>query len=382
MPSQHGGLNQISDLVRSTLHPINPFRIVGRIVRGSGPPPGTSPGTVIHTGPRRIEKPVVRVIRYGSSGFEEESWDQIPSPLPTPAPDEGVLWVNVDGLHDVALLQTLGDAMGFHPLAMEDVAHVGQRPKFEEYDDHLFLLIHMLGVQDESRQVTDEQVSLLVGPGYLFSFQEAGGDVFEPVRERLRAGKGRIRSRGADYLAYALLDALVDSYFHIVERLGEWTEELEREVLERPSEATMHQVHELKRELLVLRRSTWPLREITSAFVRSENELVDPSTKIYLRDVHDHSYQLMDTVEILRDVASGLRDLYLSSVSSRTNEVMKVLTIMASIFIPLTFVAGVYGMNFEYMPELGVPWAYPAVLLGMVAAALGMLALFRWKEWI
>jgi magnesium transporter len=382
MSSEHRSLNQISDLVKSTLNPINPIRIVGRIVRGAGPPPGTSPGTVIHTGPRRIEKPVVRAIRYGPTGLEEESWDRIPSPLPTPTPGEGVLWVNVDGLHDVALLQTLGDAMGFHPLAMEDVAHVGQRPKFEEYDEHLFLLIHMLGLHPESRQITDEQVSLLVGPGYLFSFQEAAGDVFDPVRERLRAGKGRIRSRGSDYLAYALLDALVDSYFQIVERIGEWTEELEREVLESPTDDTMHQVHELKRELLVLRRSVWPLREITSGFVRSESELVDPATRIYLRDVHDHSYQIMDTVEILRDVASGIRDLYLSSVGNRTNEVMKVLTIMASIFIPLTFVAGVYGMNFEHMPELGVPWAYPGVLLAMLAGALGMLWFFRRRGWI
>jgi magnesium transporter len=382
MPSQHGGLNQISDLVRSTLHPINPFRIMGRIVRGPGPPPGTSPGTVIHTGHRRVEKPVVRVIRYGPSGLEEEPWDEIPSELPVPARGDGVLWVNVIGLHDTVLLEELGEAMGFHPLAMEDVAHVGQRPKFEEYEDHLFLLVHMLSLHDEARQINDEQVSFMVGPGYLFSFQEAAGDVFDPVRDRLRAGKGRIRVRGSDYLAYALLDALVDSYFHIVERLGEWTEELERRVLDSRSEDTMHQIHELKRELLLLRRSTWPIREITSAFVRSESELVDPSTKIYLRDVHDHSYQLMDTVEILRDVASGVRDLYLSNVSNRTNEVMKVLTIMASIFIPLTFVAGVYGMNFEHMPELAVPWAYPAVLLGMLGAALGMLALFRWKEWI
>jgi magnesium transporter len=382
MPSDNGGLNQISSLVRSTLQPINPFRIVGRIVRGAGAPPGTSPGTIIHTGPRRVEEPVVQVIRYGPSGLEESRWDEIPPELPIPEPGQGVLWVNVDGLHDTALLERLGGAVGFHPLAMEDVAHVGQRPKLEEYDEHLFLLVHMLSLDEEPRRIIDEQVSVMVGPGYLFSFQEASGDVFDPVRERLRAGKGRIRHRGSDYLAYALLDALVDSYFHIVERLGEWTEELEGEVLEAPSTTSMHQVHELKRELLVLRRSIWPLREITSSFVRTESELVDPATRVYLRDVHDHSYQLMDTVEILREMASGIRDLYLSSVSNRTNQVMKVLTIMASIFIPLTFVAGVYGMNFEYMPELTVPWAYPAVLMGMLTAGLGMLWVFRRKGWI
>ena len=380
MSTEHHSLNQLSGLVKSTLDPINPFRIVGRLVRGSGPPPGTSPGTVIHTGARRLSRPVITALRYGDAGLEEDRWEGVPPELPVP--EQGVLWVNVDGLHDVGLLEALGQAMGFHPLAMEDVAHVGQRPKLEEYDDHLLLLLHMLRLDQEKRQITDEQVSVLVGRGYLFSFQEAVGDVFEPVRERLRAGKGRIRSRGADYLAYALLDALVDSYFHIIERLGEWTEELEEEVLEGHSGDTMHRVHALKRELLVVRRSIWPLREITSAFLRSESPLVDAATKVYLRDVNDHSYHLIDTVEILREMSSGIRDLYLSRVGNRTNEVMKVLTIMASIFIPLTFVAGVYGMNFEHMPELEVPWAYPAVLLGMLAAALGMLWIFRRKGWI
>jgi magnesium transporter len=380
MSTEHHSLNQLSGLVKSTLDPINPFRIVGRLVRGSGPPPGTSPGTVIHTGARRLSQPVITALQYGDAGLEEDRWEGVPPELPVP--EQGVLWVNVDGLHDVGLLEALGQAMGFHPLAMEDVAHVGQRPKLEEYDDHLLLLVHMLRLDEEKRQITDEQVSVLVGRGYLFSFQEAVGDVFEPVRERLRAGKGRIRSRGADYLAYALLDALVDSYFHIIERLGEWTEELEEEVLEGHSGDTMHRVHALKRELLVVRRSIWPLREITSAFLRSESPLVDSATKVYLRDVNDHSYHLIDTVEILREMSSGIRDLYLARVGNRTNEVMKVLTIMASIFIPLTFVAGVYGMNFEYMPELEVPWAYPVVLLGMLAAALGMLWIFRKKGWI
>jgi magnesium transporter len=225
-------------------------------------------------------------------------------------------------------------------------------------------------------------VSIVVGPGFLFSFQQTQGDVFEPVRDRIRSGKGKIRSRGSDYLAYALMDALVDSYFHVLERLGDEAERLETEVIEATSEAAMEALHHLKRELLVLRRSIWPLRDLTSAFQRCDPELVDEATKVYVRDVHDHCYQLIDTVEILRDVTTGIRDLHLSNVSNRTNEVMKVLTVMASIFIPLTFVVGIYGMNFDYMPELGVRWAYPAVLAGMFAVALGMLGYFRRKGWL
>jgi magnesium transporter len=272
--------------------------------------------------------------------------------------------------------------MGFHPLVMEDVAHVGQRPKIEEYDDHLFVIVHMLQVREEPFQILDEQVSLVVHKGMLFSFQESPGDVFEAVRERIRAGRVQLRSRGADYLAYALIDALVDSYFKIVERLGERAEQLEAEVVNEPSPETMHRVHELKRELLVLWRSVWPLREMLGNFMRVESELITDTTKLYLRDVYDHSSQLMDTAEVLRDITSGMRDLYLSDMSHRQNEVMKVLTVMASIFIPLTFVVGIYGMNFEYMPELAIGWAYPAVLAGLVGIGLGMLWYFRRKGWL
>jgi magnesium transporter len=303
--------------------------------------------------------------------------------LEVPAVGEGVLWVNVDGLHDVALLEKLGATMGFHPLVMEDVASVGQRPKLEEYDDHLFIVVHLLQAAGTPVRIADEQVSFIVGPGYLFTFQEDVGDVFDSVRERIRAGKGRLRERGSDFLAYALTDAVVDSCFQILEKMGEAAEEIELEVLaERPGEDSMRRVHDLKRELLVLRRSVWPLREMVGSFLRVESKLVDDSTKVYLRDVHDHSYQLIDTVEILRDIASGMRDLYLSSMSQKTNEVMKLLTIMASIFIPLTFIAGVYGMNFNYMPELIQPWGYPAALLFMLAVALGLLWFFRRKGWI
>lgn len=378
------GPASIVDLVPDALNPFRQLKVMGRLVRRAVKKPGTAPGTVIHTGERKVEAVRVHAMRYGPAGVEEESCDGVlPADLKVPGPGEGVLWVNVDGLHDVALLEKLGATMGFHPLVMEDVASVGQRPKLEEYDDHLFIVVHLLQAGGSPIRVTDEQVSFIVGPGYLFTFQEDVGDVFDSVRERIRAGKGRLRERGSDFLAYALVDAVVDSCFKILEQMGEAAEELELEVLaERPDPDAMRRVHELKRELLVLRRSIWPLREMMASFLRVESRLVDDSTRVYLRDVHDHSYQLIETVEILRDIASGMRDLYLSSVSQRTNEVMKVLTVMASIFIPLTFVAGVYGMNFQNMPELAEPWGYPASLLLMLAIALGLLWYFRRKDWI
>jgi magnesium transporter len=382
MSRNHPTLDALSHLVHNALGPVSGLRVVGRLVRQAGKPMGTPPGTVVHTGRRRVEEARIRAVRYGPEEHQEEEWDGIPDPIHVPLPGEGVLWVNVDGLHDVALLEKLGTVMGFHPLAVEDVASVGQRPKLEEYEDHLYIVAHMLSATGRPVRIHMEQVSFLVGPGYVFSFQEAPGDVFDPVRERLQSGRGKIRSRGADYLAYALLDALVDSYFVVLERLGERTEELEEEVIDRPTGATVAEVHELKRELLVLRRAVWPLRETVSSFLRVEPPLVERATLVYLRDVYDHCYQVMDSVDVLRDIASGMRDLYLSTVSTRTNEVMKVLTIMASIFIPLTFVAGVYGMNFEYMPELGMRWAYPAVLVVMLGATLGMLWMFRRKGWI
>ncbi len=372
----------LAGLIQGALHPFHSLSLVGRLGGRASKPVGTPPGTVVHTGVRRVAEPRLQLLRYRDESFEEGTAEVL-DPLPVlPGAEEGVLWLNVDGLHDVALLERIGERMGFHPLAMEDVASVGQRPKLEEYDDHLFIVLHMLRIDGETHRIAVEQVSLLVGPGYLISFQEAPGDVFESVRERIRSGKGKVRRRGSDYLAYALIDAVVDSYFHILEQLGERTEELESEVMEVPTRDTMRRVHELKRELLILRRSVWPLRELMGAFLRTDGRLVDEATRLYLRDVHDHSYQLIDTAEVLRDITSGMRDLYLSNVSHRTNEVMKVLTIMASIFIPLTFVAGVYGMNFEYMPELAVPWAYPAILLLMLTAALGMLWLFRRKGWL
>ncbi len=384
----HKEHDSVSRMVKGAMHPFEHLPVVGRLVRRAAKPPGLPPGTLIHTGHRRIEVPRIEVIRYSADVIRESGPEDLSASRlhelfsERPAEADGVLWVNVDGLHDVDLLQEIGEAVGAHSLAMEDVASVGQRPKVEDYGDHLFIVLHMLRAEGSPFRIVEEQVSFFVAPGLLVSFQEQPGDVFGPVRERLRAAKGRIRGQGADYLAYALIDSVVDHYFHVMEGLGERIEGLEADVEERSSPEIMHRLHHLKRELLLVRRSVWPLREMMGALLRVEGPLMSESTKVYLRDIHDHSYQVIDTVELLRDVANGVRDLYLSQVSNRTNEVMKVLTVMASIFIPLTFIAGVYGMNFEYMPELEYPWAYPAILGLMLLVALGLLALFRWRNWI
>jgi magnesium transporter len=293
-----------------------------------------------------------------------------------------VSWINVEGLHDVDLIREIGERLHVHPLVLEDVVSPGQRPKLEEHEGYMYIVIPMLEIDPASATVQDEQLSLILGHDHVVMFQERPGDDFDPVRERIRAAGSRIRSRGADYLAYALLDAVVDHYFTVLESIGDAAEGMELEVLEDNSPRTMHRLHALKREMLMVRRAVWPVREMLNALIRTESPLIGDATKVYLRDVYDHAVRIIDTVEVLRDVVSGLIDLYLSSISHRTSEVMKSLTVMASIFIPLTFIVGLYGMNFAFMPELRIPWAYPVLLVVMLTIAIGMLWHFRRRNWI
>jgi magnesium transporter len=280
------------------------------------------------------------------------------------------------------MIEKLGSFFHVHPLILEDVLSVNQRPKMEDAGDILYIVLRMLQFDDEKREIISEQVSLILGKNFLFTFQEKAGDVFEPVRDRLRQYKGRIRTMGADYLAYALLDAIVDNYFLVLEKLGDQIENLEELLVNNPTEETLITIHKLKREMIFLRKSVWPLRETISGLERSESPLIQKSTGIYLRDVYDHTIQVIDTVESFRDMVSGMLDIYLSSVSNRMNEVMKVLTIIATIFIPLTFLAGIYGMNFEFMPELGWKLSYPLVWLFMIGVAILMIFYFRRKRWL
>ena len=294
----------------------------------------------------------------------------------------GVTWLDVDGVHQDDVLESVGLHADLHPLVIEDVHNTYQRPKVEDYEKYLYIVLKMISWDEKTRQVAAEQVSLILGNGYVLSFKEDPGDIFDPVRLRLREGKGRLRKLGADYLAYALLDQVVDQYFFVLENLGEQIEDLEDELVENPDSSTLQTIHHLKRELIFLRKSVWPLRDAINGLLRGESGLFQPETLVYLRDVYDHTIQVIDTIETFRDMVTGMLDIYLSSISNRMNEVMKVLTIIATIFIPLTFIAGVYGMNFSYMPELQWPWGYYGVWGVMVIVFAGMLIYFKRKGWL
>jgi magnesium transporter len=340
-----------------------------------------SPGTVEYVGERKVDAVRVQSIAYDAGSFDEQTIASIDECFPLqPAP--GITWINVDGLHDTALLQTLADRVGLHPLVVEDIVSRHERPKLEDYQDYLFVALRALEYNETTNEITTEQLSLVLGPNYVFSFQEVAGDGFDPVRERIRKGKGRMRGMGPDYLAYALIDAIVDDYFVLLERIGERIETLEDALMEQPTREHLHGIHELKREMIILRRSVWPLREVVGRLERGESGLIRRETHVFLRDLYDHTIQVIDGVESYRDMLTSLQDLYLSSVSNKLNEVMKVLTIIATLFIPVSFFAGVFGMNFDYMPELRWKWSYPIFWFVILCALGGMLTWFRRRRWL
>lgn len=342
---------------------------------------GLPPGTLTYIGERKAETTRIRMIDYDREHFEEQDLESIEACF-LYRDKSSITWINIDGIHEVGTVERLGKSFDLHPLVLEDILNTAQRPKMEDYENYLFLILKMLNFDQAEDQIIMEQVSLVVGPNFVLSFQESEGDVFEAVRERLRKGKGRIRKMDSDYLLYALVDAIVDNYFIVLERLGEKIESLEDELIDEPGAKTVEAIHYLKRELIVMRKSVWPLREAVLGLEREESPLIHEKTRVFLRDVYDHTIQVIDTVETFRDVVSGMLDVYLSSVSNRMNEVMKVLTIIATIFIPLTFIAGVYGMNFKYMPELEWPEGYPVVLIVMVLVVILMLLYFKNKKWL
>jgi magnesium transporter len=292
-----------------------------------------------------------------------------------------VTWIDVQGLGDEAILRRLAQIFEIHPLAMEDVVNVPQRPKAESYDRQQLVITRMMKTADDGA-LDVEQVSLFVGPGYVLSLQERPGDVFDPVRARIRSGKGLIRRSGPDYLAYALIDAILDGYYPALERLGDRIQILEEGVSQAPTRAARLGIHRVRRDLLVLRRAVWPQREAVAALVREESPLIGPTVRQYLRDCLDHAVQILDVIDTYHELAGNLMEMYQSSVGQRSNDVMKLLTIMASIFIPLTFLAGLYGMNFDYLPELHYRWFYHALLGVMVLLAVGMLIYFKRKGWL
>ncbi|MFC1890509.1 magnesium/cobalt transporter CorA [Thermodesulfobacteriota bacterium] len=342
---------------------------------------GQPPGTLMHIGEEKTEKVKITIIDYDRDQLNEQEVENIEDCFPY-KDTETTTWININGIHEVDVIEKIGGHFGIHPLFLEDVVNSSQRPMIEDFEDFIFLVLKMLTYDEELNHIKAEQVSMLLGKNYVISFQEREGDVFNIIRERLRKGKGRIRKSGADYLAYALADAIIDHYFLILENLGETIEGIEEELINNPIPKTLETIHQLKREMIFMRKSVWPLREVINGLERSESSLIHESTYIYLRDVYDHTIQVIDTIETFRDMISGMLDIYLTSISNKMNTVMKVLTIIATIFIPLTFVAGIYGMNFKYMPELEWRWGYFAVLFVMLVIGIGMGIFFKNKKWL
>jgi len=347
---------------------------------------GLAPGTLVHIGEQKTEKMLIALIEYDEAAYEMRELDALRECLPY-KDKPSVTWLNIEGLHEVQAIEDVSSCFGLHPLTMEDILNTEQRPKVELFDKYIFFVIKMISYDSHKRKLIMEQVSLILSGNTVITFQERGGDVFDPVRNRIRNNKGLIRKAGADFLAYALLDAIVDEYFGILEKIGDDIEQAEELLLVKPATETLQQIHTLKREIISLRKSVWPLREIINRLEHDSTEMISQNTRIYLRDLYDHTIQVIDGVETYRDMISGMLDIYLSSVSNRMNEVMKVLAIFASLFIPLTFIAGLYGMNFNTgaspfnMPELNWYLGYPFALGLMAATALAMLIYFKRKNW-
>lgn len=339
---------------------------------------GLAPGTLLPAD--RPQETRITVIDYTAESLEERQVSSIQECF-SYRDSKTVTWINIDG-RDVDVISQIGKHFGIHPLVLEDIINTGQRPKVEDYGGYLYLVIKMIYFDEDRDDLYSEQVSLVLGPNYVLSFQEKVGDVFEKVRERLRAGRVRIRSGGPDYLAYALLDAIVDQYFLILEDIGEEIDDLEKEIFQDSGEEISQEIHRLKTLAIFLRKQIWPLREVLNSLYRGESGMIHKDTIPYLQDVYDHAIRVNETLEAFREALSSLRDIHLSVISNRMNEVMKVLTIFAVIFIPLTFIAGIYGMNFEYMPELQIKGAYYYALGAMAAIGVGMLFYFKKKGWM
>ena len=341
---------------------------------------GLQPGALVHVGKLRVDDTSFNLIEYDQTSVEEKQFDRTEDCLVTQE-KSSKFWINVTGIHDPSVIQKFGEYFGIHKLTQANIMNSELRPIIEIAENYIFLIMKMPRYDTEQRHLIMEQVSIVLGKNFVLSFQEIPGDVFEKIRERIREGIGDVRAKGSDYLAYLLMDALIDNFFVMIETIGEITEHLEKELMEKPTPQTLETIHNLKRQLILLRKTTWPLREVTDSFERTESMLVSSGTKKYLRDVYTHAVQVMDSIESLRDVVAGMLDTYLSSVSNKMNEVMKTLTVIASIFIPITFIAGIYGTNFEYIPELAWEGSYFVMLGGMTAIVIVMLSWFKKKQY-
>ncbi|MCX6564880.1 MAG: magnesium/cobalt transporter CorA [Candidatus Aminicenantes bacterium] len=341
---------------------------------------GLSPGSLVHVGRRKVDRPRITLIDYDGEHFLEKEVESVDECFPFNLTST-VTWINVDGVHDPEVIEKLGKAFGLHPLILEDIMSTAQRPKLDDLETSFYVVARMVELSGRGTEIVTEQLSLIFGKNFVLTFQEEPGDMFDPVRERIRNGKGRIRKLGPDYLAYALLDAVVDHYFVVLENLGDRIETLEEELVKNPRQETLHRIHALKREMLMFRKAVWPLREVVAGIAREETPVIQASTNIFLRDVYDHVIQVIDNVETYRDMLAGMLETYLSSISNRMNEVMKILTIISTIFIPLTFIVGVYGMNFKFMPEIEWRFGYFLVWGVIIVVGVSLIRFFKRKKW-
>ena len=343
---------------------------------------GLDPGTIVPITDKKFSQTKITIFEYDQNQYSEKEYNrledcQILKDKPT------VSWINIDGIQEVAIIEKINELFGIHPLVLEDIANTSQHPKIEDYGHYIFIVLKMLFIGPNGDSIESEHTSLILGSNYVISFQEnISGDVFDPVRERIRHNKGRLRKMSADFLAYSLMDCIVDRYFIILEHLDEKIEVLDNELLKEDFQRDFsYKIQKLKREIIFLRKQVWPLRELSAELYRGESNLIKKSTSIYLRDVYDHTIQIIETIDLFRDILSGMHDIYLSTMSNKLNEIMKILTIITTIFIPLSFIAGIYGMNFKYMPELQWRWGYFAVLAFMTCLSILMVIYFKRKRW-
>ena len=342
---------------------------------------GLDPGTLMYIGAEKTGKARITVMDYDDAGFLEKEVGSVEECFPF-KDTATVTWINVDGVHDAAVIEKLGGHFGIHPLVLEDIMTTTQRPKTEDLGAAVYVVLRMIEFDEASGATSADQLSLILGPNYVLTFQETPGDCLDSVRDRIRGGKGRIRKQGPDYLAYAVIDAVVDNYFFVLEKLGERIDALEEQLIAEPRRELLGEIHGLKREMIELRKSVWPLREVVSGLERSESPLIRESTGVFLRDLYDHAIQVIDTVESFREMLSSMVETYLSSLSNRMNEIMKVLTIISTIFIPITFLVGLYGMNFVHFPEIRWRWGYAFVWALIIVSVGGMFSFFRRKKWL
>ena len=351
------------------------------LIRKATKKAGLPPETMVHVGEKKTDRVKITLIDYDAETFEEKALST-PQECSAYRDAPTMTWINVHGVHGVEEIRGIGECFGLHPLVLEDIVNTQQRTKMDEFKDYIFLVMKIISYDEENFELKVEQFSLILGPNYVLTFQEKETGLFESLRERIRQHKGNIRNRGPDYLVFELLDTVVDHYFVALEQLGEDVEEQEEDLVASPRTENLQMIHQLKKNMIRLRRCVWPLREVIGGLERGKTDLVQEKSLIYFRDVYDHTIQIIETTEAFRDIVSGMLDIYLSSINNRMNEVMKVLTVIATIFIPLTFLTGIYGMNFHYMPELNWRWGYYFTCFIMVAIAVVMLVYFRRKKWL